>query len=291
MQNYIQTGVDQNGFLVYHPSQQSNNKFRLKESEPTQQHKIVPSLLLPQQNKKNYGSWFSKFFIIDDGVISLSLKDLTLILSFGISITLILMCVVACSEKEFVCTSKDFPMVSDVIALPMYDRTFIILTAIMMFGVQQVNIRAFYKKLYGIVSDQYNDFLIILGGLSCIALPLIGVFDEHQWGPVHGTCAFIFFGGFGFYCILLGRALYQNKDKFPASQQRSIKLMMNNTWGLLIFLVAFLISIALVKSSVPTPFIEWATVLYFVNFFAIASFTNDFYDSVHEDGKLIPKQD
>jgi len=68
-------------------------------------------------------------------------------------------------------------------------------------------------------------------------------------------------------------------------------MMMRNTWGLLIFLVAFLISLCLVVNKVPTPFIEWGTVLYFVNFFAIASFTNNYYDSVHEDGTLIPKQD
>lgn len=103
---------------------------------------------------------------------------------------------------------NDFPMVSTVIALHMYDRTFIILSTTMMFGVQQVNIRAFYKKLYGVVSDGYNDFLIVLGGVSCLALPLIGVFDEHQWGKIHGFCAVVFFSTFGIYCVLLGRALY-----------------------------------------------------------------------------------
>lgn len=219
----------------------------------------------------------------------MSLKDQTLIFSIGISIALIAMGFVSCQKGEFECTLSNFPMVSDVLALPMYDRTFIILTTIMTFGIQQVNIRAFYKKLYGKVSDCYNDFLIILGGLSCVTLPMIGVFDEHEFNPIHCTCAGIFFGSFGFYCILLGRALYQNKDKFPVDEQRSISLMMKNTWGLLIVLFAFLISIKLYTSRVPTPFIEWVLVLYFVNFFSIASYANAFYNSVHEDGTLVPK--
>lgn len=65
--------------------------------------------------------------------------------------------------------------------------------------------------------------------------------------------------------------------------------MMKNTWGLLLTLVALLVSINFYTSHVPTPFIEWGAVLYFVNFFSIASFANAYYDSVHEDGTLIPR--
>eukprot|EP00347_Sterkiella_histriomuscorum_P021372 403334206 len=285
MQNFVAQTQDPRGFVVYQPV----NQLDAPQQTPYQYTKETLAPAKTNKTGKNSNSWFSKFFEVQDGVISLSLKDQTLILSIGISIALIIMCFVSCKEGEFECSLHDFPMVSDVLALHMYDRTFIILTTIMMFGVQQVNIRAFYKKLYGKVSDCYNDFLMVLGILSCITLPLIGVFDEHEFNPIHCTCAGIFFGCFGFYCILLGRALYQNRDKFPQDEQKSIDLMMKNTWGLLIVLVAFLISIKLYTSRVPTPLIEWATVLYFVNFFSIASFTNAYYDSVHEDGTLIPR--
>lgn len=92
--------------------------------------------------------------------------------------------------------------------MEMYDRTFILLTTIMSFGIQQVNARAYYKKLYGKVSDRYNDFLLILALLACVSLPLIGVFDENKYLPIHLTCATTFFGSCGLYLILLGRALY-----------------------------------------------------------------------------------
>jgi hypothetical protein len=45
-------------------------------------------------------------------------------------------------------------MISDVIVQEMYDRTFLLLTAIFMFGVQQVNLRAYYKQLYGKISKK-----------------------------------------------------------------------------------------------------------------------------------------
>ena len=35
-----------------------------------------------------------------------------------------------------------------------------------------------------------------------------------------------------------------------------------------------------------TPLAEWATALMFVNFFAVLSLTNKYYDSVSEAGKL-----
>ena len=133
---------------------------------------------------------------------------MTVVLSLAISISLLAMLYVSCKAAEFECTLQSFPMVSTVIALKMYDRTFLILTTILMFGVQQVNIRAFYKKLYGLIPDSKNDKLFNLGMISCVALPLIGVFDEHQWPIPHGISAVFFFVCFGIYCVQLGRYLY-----------------------------------------------------------------------------------
>ena len=272
----------QSGYTIYYPPTEVK---QVSEDKQT----LIPTPQTVTPARGNYKSTFSKFFIVEDGVISTSLKDQTVLFAVGISIALIAMGTVSCVKGEFECSLSNFPMVSDVLALHMYDRTFIILTTIMTFGVQQVNIRAYYKKLYGIVDDRYNDFLLILGFLPCITLPLIGVFDEHQFNPIHCTCAGIFFGCFAFYCILLARALYQNRDKFPQSEQKAISRMQSATWTMLLLAFGFGISIYFVKSSVPTPFLEWALVLYFVNFFTIASQANAFYDSVHEDGTLIPK--
>ena len=50
--------------------------------------------------------------------------------------------------------------------------------------------------------------------------------------------------------------------------------------------VAFLIATQVHGSKGITAILEWATVLYFVNFFSIASLVNPFYDSVHEPKSL-----
>ena len=116
-------------------------------------------------------------------------------------------------------------MVSDVIVQEMYNRIFILLTAIMMFGVQQVNIRAFYKKLYGIVSNQRNDTMFYLGLAYAGATPMIGIFDENMWPQYHGVMAGIVFVCFMIYATMLASSLFANKDKFPAEEQGSIQRM------------------------------------------------------------------
>lgn len=47
-----------------------------------------------------------------------------------------------------------------------------------MMGVHQVNIRAYFKKVYDISSSGENDGLMVLGIISCFSLPLIGIFNE-----------------------------------------------------------------------------------------------------------------
>ena len=109
----------------------------------------------------------------------MSLKDLTLIMGILISASLLIKLYLSCSAGTFECTTQNFPMVSTIIAQEMYNRLFIFLTAVFMFGVQQTNLRAFYKKLYGVIPNSQNDNMFWLGTASCLSLPLIGIFDEH----------------------------------------------------------------------------------------------------------------
>mmetsp|Transcript_9723 Transcript_9723/g.7330 ORF Transcript_9723/g.7330 Transcript_9723/m.7330 type:complete len:91 (+) Transcript_9723:199-471(+) len=90
--------------------------------------------------------------MVQDGVICLSLKDLTLIGCFAVTGTLLYMLYKACSEDMVECTYPVLPMISDVICLPFYDRIFCILTTFFMFTVFQADARAFYHKLQGIAS-------------------------------------------------------------------------------------------------------------------------------------------
>lgn len=182
-------------------------------------------------------------------------------------------------------------MVSDVICQEMYNRIFILLTAVFMFGVQQVNIRAFYKQLYGKVSNGHNDTMFYIGLASLVALPMVGIFDEKLWPPEHGISAGIFFGGFMIYARMVGSALYSNILQYPADEQAAIKRINSNITGLTLTTLAFVVSIIIKGSGGITAILEWATVFYFVNFFSIASFANPYYDSVHEPGTLKPNED
>jgi len=156
-----------------------------------------------------------------------------------------------------------------------------------MFGVQQTNLRAFYKKLYGVIPNSQNDNMFWLGTASCISLPLIGIFDEHMWPIPHGISAVIFFISFGIYSVKLGRALYANTDKYSPSEEKSINKIFYATHYIMYSLGALLLSIIIYHSKSPTPFFEWFVVLYYVNFFSIASFENTFYNTVHEPAKLV----
>jgi len=103
-------------------------------------------------------------------------------------------------------------MVSDIIRLPMYDRTWILITAIYAFGVHQVNIRAYFKRLYNMTSHKANDFLIILGTLSCISLPLIGIFDEVAFTTAHYSLALTFYSTCTIYALILTYIMHKHKN-------------------------------------------------------------------------------
>ncbi len=66
--------------------------------------------------------------------------------------------------------------------------------------------------------------------------------------------------------------------------------MESNVTGLILTTVAFAISLALRGSGGITAILEWATGIYFVNFFSIASYANPYYDSVHIPSTLEEKK-
>jgi hypothetical protein len=74
---------------------------------------------------------------MEEGIISVSLKNFTIFFALAISVALIAMLIASCNDGtgDYKCTFEDWPMVSDVICQEMYNRTFILLTAVFMFGV------------------------------------------------------------------------------------------------------------------------------------------------------------
>jgi len=175
------------------------------------------------------------------------------------------------------------PMISDVICLHLFDRIFCILSTFFCLATYQADVRAFYKKLYGIASDCENDTLLVLGLISTFTLPMIGYFDEHNYGTIHGISAVLFFGSCGIYAFIIGGVMTKNKDKFPTDEWDDIARMNKMKWIMLASLLTLLYSISKYGSNYwLTPFSEWTTTLLFVNYFGVLSFTNKFYDSVSE---------
>jgi hypothetical membrane protein len=217
---------------------------------------------------------------------------MTIIGGIIITGTLTAILIASCNDGtgNYKCTLQEWPMISDVICQEMYNRIFILLTAIFMFGIQQVNLRAFYKQLYGKISNGRNDTMLWFGIISTLALPLIGIFDEKLWTKVHGVVAVIFFGCFLIYSRLMGNALHETRSQFPPEEQPAIDSIYRNISGLLWTTIAFGISIAHFGSGGISAILEWATVFYFVNFFGIASFANPYYDAVHQPGTPLAKQ-
>lgn len=90
----------------------------------------------------------------------------------------------------------------------MNNRVFLLLITILNWGVNQQNIRANYQMLYGKINDNYNDFLLILGYVSCIAMPLLGVFDMNKYYNIHYYLAITWLLSFTFYLGMVGKELF-----------------------------------------------------------------------------------
>lgn len=99
-------------------------------------------------------------------------------------------------------------MISDILALKPYDRIFIFLATFFLLGIMQINLRAFFKKVYDYIPISTNDRLLYIGTAACIALPLIGIFDEHDYRPLHYFFAGVFFIGYTCYAVWMSQVMY-----------------------------------------------------------------------------------
>jgi len=76
--------------------------------------------------------------------------------------------------------------------------------------------------------------------------------------------------------------MQENKKKFPVDQWVEIALLNKVKWIMAISLLALAISCGLYGPNYwLTPLAEWVTTILYLNYFALLSFTNLYYDSVH----------
>jgi hypothetical protein len=141
--------------------------------------------------------------------------------------------------------------------------------------------------LYGIISHTRNDFYLLIGTVATVSLPFIGVFDDVDYRPIHLTIAGIFFGSTGIYMALISNALYKNRDKFPESKQRAICMTHTATKGIYLVLGVTLFFMYLEGGLKGRAAIcEWAMGIYYLNFLCFISFTNTYYETVHEKNEI-----
>ena len=140
---YQFAGQDGLGRLIYEPVSQVAQPVVHQQQQPYMAQPVSCSCNgcgSHQAKKKteDYKSFFATWFVMEDGVISISLRNLTISCSLLITVTLLLILYASCNDGtgRYVCTLEKWPMISDVINQEMYNRTFILLTAIFMFGVQ-----------------------------------------------------------------------------------------------------------------------------------------------------------
>mmetsp|Transcript_3547 Transcript_3547/g.2576 ORF Transcript_3547/g.2576 Transcript_3547/m.2576 type:complete len:121 (-) Transcript_3547:433-795(-) len=109
---------------------------------------------LPPTPKQKSRSCFNPFFYIENGIISLSLRDTTLIGCLLITVSLLYFLYATCTDGTFECSREHLPWISDTICLPFYDRIFCLFSTFMMYCCFQVDIRAFYHLLNGIATEK-----------------------------------------------------------------------------------------------------------------------------------------
>jgi hypothetical protein len=233
-----------------------------------------------------YRSIFERFYYVEDGVISISLKDMTLVGTLAITGFLLFILYRSCTTLAE-CGEDYVPMVSAIIALPLYDRITCLLFTFYAFTVMQANVRCYYKMFYGIAHPFKLDLIMFLGVVSCVSLVMIAFFDMYVWGFIHNPTAVVFFVSASFNTGFIAYEMKFHKDKFPAEEHAMIdKCYM---WCIATIVTAVTMGISLGMWGVhywAGPTFEWLSVIMLLNFYNMACMVNPYYSSITDPSKL-----
>lgn len=75
--------------------------------------------------------------------------------------------------------------------------------------VVQRNYRAVYGVMFSHFTKCQNNFLLALGIITCVLMPLIGVFDSKHYPILHSCIAIAYFSFQMFYFSLFSFATYK----------------------------------------------------------------------------------
>ena len=206
-------------------------------------------------------SFLNKFFVEEEGVISLSLRWITLV-GTALVAALIGGSTYICWYLEIVTIDDThWPFISDISGLPLFDRAYCLVFMFYAMTVHQMNVRAIYHLLYPITTPLYRNATLALGIAGCVVLPLIYEWDEYWFLVTHDCLALGFFFLNTAFVFLSASALNANITRFSADHQAAISRLRLASF----FLVAALAVFVYVTASYPEDvfhqaIIEWVTV-------------------------------
>ncbi len=192
-----------------------------------------------RNTKSNATPFAIKWFhlCVESGVLSFGLTQITLVFVIIIQISFAIMLTVSCKYDFNKCTWDSIPMISDVIADPIFDRVFILLNTAYFVGIHQVNVRSLYSRFHGIIREKTNDRLFYVGLVSSFSLPMIGVFDNRKFVIIHKAFALIFFTSSALYLSTIAYLKHKHREELLAqlTSTETLRSMEHNEdlekWG------------------------------------------------------------
>lgn len=173
------------------------------------------------------------------------------------------------------------PMVSHVIALPIFDRVAALTFTFYALTVRLANIRCYFKMLDGIANPCKNDLMLVFGIISCITCVMIPLFDCSEWGPIHNPCAVIFFGSATFEAFMYTYEMSKHKEKFPVEDHATIDRLGPLAWITLASAVTMAVTLNLWGVHYwAGPFFEWTTTGLLLNYYVVIQLTNPYLSSI-----------
>ena len=127
-----------------------------------------------------------------------------------------------------------------------------------------------------------NDYLLLLGIITCVCVPAITFFDDENFKVLHGIIASGAFLGGAFYANALSKTMIAHRKLFDLATQTEIATASKLAVTINATLGSFLMSMTLYGSGYwSTSMFEWLLTFQIFNYFALTSFTNSYYQTVH----------
>lgn len=176
---------------------------------PSIEHFDAKPLIKEEVNKSDYQSppkpqpesLFNKWFVVEEGTISISQRNLTIISGFIVTGYLAIMLAWCCYDGEVSCEIWHLPDISELGKRHPWDRLYCLIMTFHCMTCLQGNIRAFYKLNYDNKDQGWNRTIYWIGFVGTFLLPPVGYLDKDMSPIIHPCLATGFFICLTAYCL------------------------------------------------------------------------------------------